>query len=304
MSPTKKKSGAKAAPSPAAAPAAPAPPPPPPAAEQVAAPITSGRATGIDVSHHQPTVDWPTVFASGVSFVGMKATEGTTYVDAKLKANRENFRAHPFVLGLYYHFARPGSAKQQAEHLFHAVGPLAPNERFVLDLEEGGPLMNAQQTLAWIEEFLTALQQPRAILYTSARIWKMFGNPEWEAHKFVDLWLPRYSTVYQPEIPRPWAHIEPGNEVEARAHGDWVKAIVTGIDENAITLEYAHNKVTRNIHSDENLLWRRPRPAWTFWQWTDGTSPPHTTPGVGQCDANYFYGDVEALRAYANPAVG
>lgn len=254
------------------------------------------RARGIDVSHHQPTVDWSAVRASGVSFAGIKATEGLTYVDPKLKTNREGSRAQGFKLGLYYHFARPGSAKAQAEHLFRAVGPLAPNERFVLDFEEGSPIITPARTLAWIEEFLTALRQPRAILYTSARVWKMFGNPDWSAAPYVDLWLPRYNSTEEPEIPKPWARLPEGETVTALVHGQWMDATVVACTEKKVTLTYDHNTVERDIN--DHLLWKRKRPAWTFWQWTDGKKPAHTTPGVGACDADYFWGTEDELTSY------
>lgn len=39
------------------------------------------RATGprgIDVSHYQPTINWPALKANGIEFVYIKATEGTS----------------------------------------------------------------------------------------------------------------------------------------------------------------------------------------------------------------------------------
>jgi lysozyme len=40
--------------------------------------------------------------------------------------------------------------------------------------------------------------------------------------------------------------------------------------------------------------------AWTVWQWTDGgqTGDPYYCPGVGPCDASYFNGPRDALRAF------
>lgn len=46
----------------------------------------------------------------------------------------------------------------------------------------------------------------------------------------------------------------------------------------------------------------KPWQNWTFWQWTDGAAVDHVTPGVGRCDANWFNGDLDELRQYANVA--
>lgn len=39
--------------------------------------LASATPYGIDVSSYQPNVDWTTVVANGISFVYIKATEGT-----------------------------------------------------------------------------------------------------------------------------------------------------------------------------------------------------------------------------------
>ena len=54
-------------------------------------------AEGIDVSHWQGTISWPTVAASGKTFAFLKATQGTTYLDATYATNRSgaNANGHP-----------------------------------------------------------------------------------------------------------------------------------------------------------------------------------------------------------------
>src|SRR6186997_1493905 len=50
---------------------------------------TSGtRLPGIDVSHHNGTIDWDQVKDAGIKFAFAKATEGTTFVDDEFFANR------------------------------------------------------------------------------------------------------------------------------------------------------------------------------------------------------------------------
>jgi len=44
--------------------------------------LAHGEIYGVDVSDHQGRADWREVAGSGVSFVFIKATEGSTYVDS------------------------------------------------------------------------------------------------------------------------------------------------------------------------------------------------------------------------------
>lgn len=167
------------------------------------------RAAGIDISHWKSPTDWDQIYSSGVSFVGMKATEGNSYVDPKLRLHREEFRRRPFLLGIYYHFARSGVAERQAERLMDVVGDLRPNERLALDLEVS-PTIDPLQALDWTERFISTLvgsvcSDRRPILYTSKRIWRTIGDPDWGLASEVDLWAPRYNAAgAEPAMPKPW----------------------------------------------------------------------------------------------------
>jgi lysozyme len=163
------------------------------------------RARGIDVSHWQPVRDWSAVHGSGVTFVGIKATEGSGYVDPMLRAHREGFRQFPFGLGILYHFGRSGGPVQQAERFLDACGRLRDHERLALDLEVS-VMPHPPDTLAWLDAFFNVLDlaysDRRHIIYTSDRIWRSIGNPAWD--RDVDLWAPRYGTE-EPVLPKPWA---------------------------------------------------------------------------------------------------
>jgi len=109
----------------------------------VAGMITAGPAWaapnihGIDVSGWQGAVDWGAVRRSGRPFAFAKATEGQTFVDGTFAANRQGMAGAGMALRGFYHFARPdrNSAAAEADHFLRTVGPLAPGEVAVLDLE-------------------------------------------------------------------------------------------------------------------------------------------------------------------------
>lgn len=260
------------------------------------------RAKGVDVSVWKPVKSWTALADGEVTFIGMKATEGNTFVDKTLGAHVKGFRQSQLALGIYYHFSRPGSAQKQAERLVGQLGTLQPNERFALDLEGAGPTEDPDDAIKWVDEFFKTvhgLTKRYPMLYTSARIWRMMGDPVWALAPRVSLWLPRWASgAHEPKIPPPWAAV---THAEAWAHGAFEQATVLKTDAKTVTLSYGNNVATRPL-VEENVTWRRAVPAWTIWQWTDGRQPDHDTPGVGHCDANWFRGDEAALRVYAETA--
>lgn len=265
------------------------------------------RAHGVDVSHWKPVRDWKALVESGVSFIGMKATNGNGGVDDTLAAHIKGFRQSPLALGIYYHFPKPGPADKQARFLVQQltrIEPMHPNERLALDIEGDGPTENYKDAIGWIDLFFKTIHTETGkfpILYTSARVWRMLGNPSWELAPKVDLWLPRWASGHkEPVLPGPWSTIP--TDVEVWSHGKFEPAKAK-VDKQAqtITLTYGANTQVRKL-LDEGTYWKRKSPGWAIWQWTDGTQPEHITPGIGKCDANWFRGDEDALRAYAASA--
>lgn len=87
---------------------------------------------GIDISHHQGSIDFNAVRA-GCDFVVSKATEGTTFVDPLGIANRRAVKAVGMVSGSY-HFARAGDPIAESNFFCDTVGDVT-NEFVVLDWE-------------------------------------------------------------------------------------------------------------------------------------------------------------------------
>lgn len=154
------------------------------------------RAQGIDLNHYHPAHDFSAVLEAGISFVGIKATEGLGLADSFLGSHRAGVRTQPFELVVYYHFARPGDAEAQADRFLDRVGMLRGNERLALDVEG-----DAAPNIHWIETFIakvaSAWPDRKPLVYTSARIWSQIGNPSWPRARAgqVDLWAPRYNTA-------------------------------------------------------------------------------------------------------------
>lgn len=139
---------------------------------------------GIDVSHWQGWIDWPTVRASGVSFAFIKATEGATHADRRFA---ENWNAAaragiPRAAYHYYHFCR--TAEEQAQWFIENV-PRDPTALpHVLDLE-WTPL---SRTCTWrpsgahvraeADRFLSILARhygQRPVIYTTVDFYRDTG---------------------------------------------------------------------------------------------------------------------------------
>jgi lysozyme len=224
-------------------------------------------ARGIDVNHYHRPESWEQVWASGISFVGLKASQGRDYIDpsfidarAAVLAPSSGARA-----SLLYHFAdATADVGRQINHYLDVVGELGPWEIPVLDLERGGigatlPFLAdgapASTMFDRADEWTQAIEETTGvvpIVYTR-RVWLENGNPNPTWADRLGLWVARYRPLAlgPGELPAPWAP-----------------------------------------------------DRWRFWQWTDGTTPPHVTPGAGAVDANVFNGTVDELRTYVEGSRG
>ena len=191
-------------------------------------------AEGIDVSHWKPVKDWDALSKVGLSFFGVKATEGNYNVDPALEDHRKGVRvAGCFDLTIYYHFARTGNPMKQAKRFMDTVGPLRDNERLALDVEtvpEYSPGQSRLDAISWINLFLSELMSVytdrRPILYTSKRMWRQFGNVPFTFIDQTDLWVPRYNdSMVEPSLPEPWSAWKFWQWTD----GEWPERIVPGV---------------------------------------------------------------------------
>lgn len=109
---------------------------------------------GIDISKYQPDIEWKSLMvmtdAQGrttnsitkaknikkVSYVFIKATEGTSMKDKHFHNHWKNAGKHDIRRGAYHFFRSSKDAKQQALHFIQTVGPLSDDDLPpVLDIE-------------------------------------------------------------------------------------------------------------------------------------------------------------------------
>ncbi len=175
-------------------------------------PAHAAETSGIDVSHHQGSINWTKVSNSGKVFAFMKATEGITFDDPKYAANRVDAGSAGVLVGAY-HFARPeGStdkkvrqdARAEARHFLRVAAP-APGDLYpVLDLEQYGGL-NPRRVKMWTRTWLSKVEKEldvKPLIYTSPRSWEYYLNDTSEfGDKGYGLWIAHYTENPQPDVP-------------------------------------------------------------------------------------------------------
>ena len=159
-----------------------------------------GTIRGIDVSRYQKEIDWETLKnakldGAPVSFVFIKATEGSDIIDKYYNYNFYNARRNRIIRGAYHYFTTKSSAIEQAKFFCRTVqlekGDLPP----VLDIETIGNYNKERlqsETQIWLD-YVELYFGVKPIIYSShkfitdyldSNLFKTY--PCWIAHYYVD----------------------------------------------------------------------------------------------------------------------
>ena len=157
---------------------------------------------GIDISHHQGTIDWATLKDEAViderpiRFIMIKATEGANKIDENFKDNFYNAREYGFTRGAYHFYGTRSTAKAQAQFFISQVklekGDLPP----VLDVEHKPSNQTDEEFKQSVLEWLRIVENHYGvppIVYTYYKFKLRYLNdpafdayPYWIAHYYVD----------------------------------------------------------------------------------------------------------------------
>jgi GH25 family lysozyme M1 (1,4-beta-N-acetylmuramidase) len=169
---------------------------------------TTGYWEGIDISHWQGTVDWPSVKGAGKRFAYLKATEDINFIDNTYATNRAQAKAQGIKVGAY-HFARPGTnsgdAVAEANWFIKNAAPVSGELLPVLDLEVTGGL-SVSQLQSWVKAFMDrvyTLTGVRGAIYVSPSFWSNYmGNTTSIATAgYKVLWVAHWTTGSAPSVP-------------------------------------------------------------------------------------------------------
>ncbi|GAA2292284.1 lysozyme [Glycomyces scopariae] len=181
----------------------------------VASPAQAQGLAGIDVSNYQGSINWTSVKNSGIQFAYIKATEGTTFRDARFNTNYPAAHAAGVIRGAY-HFARPNSSTGAAQANFFASnggawsadGLTLPG---ALDLEappSGAACYGLSTTSMrnWITDFYNTYKSRTGrdvVIYTTASWWNTCTGSWTGMASKSPLWIAHWG-VSAPSLPAGW----------------------------------------------------------------------------------------------------
>lgn len=159
----------------------------------------SKNAQGIDVSHHQGSIDWTKVAKDAIDFVYIKATQNS--MDSMFITNVKGANTAGLLVGAYHYLDKSVTtavlAKAAAQTFFQAIVKAGGIDVFhlppALDYEESNGLTKAQMNVvakAFLSEIQT-LTGMKPMVYTGN---SFAANFDGEVGAYP-LWIARYSTV-------------------------------------------------------------------------------------------------------------
>ncbi len=136
---------------------------------------------GIDISHHQASIDWNELKNHKPHFIYLKATEGSTHLDTKYKSYKKQSQNLDIPTGAYHFFSYGSSGKDQAKHFLKnakvAKGDLIP----VLDVEYAKNMPSASIVTKNILDFLKIVEDEikvKPIIYCECDYYNQYLKKE------------------------------------------------------------------------------------------------------------------------------
>ena len=179
-----------ALPEPDVLPAAPLPDPHLMAIRELRPPIrhTVAQQQGIDVSHYQGKINWEEVARDeNVTFVYVKATEGSDFVDDMYLRNFYGAKRVGIPVGVY-HFYRPTvSVLTQLENFRNNVDPRQQDLIPIVDVEKRGK-GSLPQFQAQLKAFLDGVERMfgvKPIIYTGVNFYAAYLEGRFTGYRFM-----------------------------------------------------------------------------------------------------------------------
>lgn len=167
---------------------------------------------GIDLSAHNGDVDFVQVAADTVTFVLLKATEGTDFCDARFATNLARAKDAGLKVGAYHFFRFDSPGHLQAYHFMRTVGNADLDLPMAIDVEEwqnatGVPYAEVSAQLAEMVEVLQAAGR-RVMIYSNRKGYAQYVLPA--AASDMQLWISSPSA--EPQVPgwTLWQHSQEG----------------------------------------------------------------------------------------------
>lgn len=138
---------------------------------------------GIDISHHQPLLNWKTVADKQISFAYIKATEGLTHTDRNYEKNHQAARDAGVFVGTYHFYTFGVSGEEQAKHFIRHTKSQSGDMIPAIDVEhsKSNPYSKDSVFNASVKNELKKLEQSlyehygvRPVIYTNKECYKLY----------------------------------------------------------------------------------------------------------------------------------
>lgn len=151
--------------------------------------------TGIDISHYQGYINWAEVARDPqVTFVIMKATEASDFVDDRYQFNIREAHRYGLKVGSYHFYRAHVDPELQFRNMMRNIDPQQQDILPVIDVEltNGVSYDLFVSRLERLCEMVTRAYGARPIIYTGRNFFnKYFNNTYWRQYK---LWIAAYTT--------------------------------------------------------------------------------------------------------------
>lgn len=156
---------------------------------------------GVDVSNYQGEIDWDILSEQNIKFAFIKATEGSSFVDARFKTNYENAQKTQLRVGAYHFFSFQSQGITQAENFIETVPKIENMLPPVVDFEFYGGLekkppekTETREQLNIMLSELEAYYGMKPIIYVKKEAYDTYLQDGYEEY---DIWI---RSVYNMQI--------------------------------------------------------------------------------------------------------
>lgn len=149
---------------------------------------------GVDVSSYQGMIDWKTLALQDISFAFIKATEGSSLIDACFEKNWADGSKTGLRIGAYHFFSFESPGETQADLFCSTVTPIDDMLPPVIDVEYYGKyksesdinIADVKAQLRVLIDRMTAAYGMKPILYASKETYDTIINEDFAD---CDLWI-------------------------------------------------------------------------------------------------------------------